>query len=257
MWVSGNGAQDVADLQSLPFMEELLIWSGVGAIAFLTGVNGVSVSSISREGKQFALSKSLPVSPGQQVLAKWLLAMVFTLFVIGVVVAMQMLVGGGAWVLLWTLLLGSAAGAGMAGVGIVVNLMIPRLDWNTPGWGANGLLMMMIQMVVAGLVALIVFLMKWLDVPDSLVRKHFSVVIGWQLRSVSGSRFPGRGKVSENRGVNENGPLGPFFCAAGSITPTDWAKMDIESSKRNLLFHEVIFDEHKPMVRGHLSVVGE
>lgn len=173
MWVSGNGAQDVADLQSLPFMEELLIWSGVGAIAFLTGVNGVSVSSISREGKQFALSKSLPVSPGQQVLAKWLLAMVFTLFVIGVVVAMQILVGGGAWVLLWTLLLGSAAGAGMAGVGIVVNLMIPRLDWNTPQeairGGYNGLLMIMIQMVVAGLVALIVFLMKWLDVPDSLI----------------------------------------------------------------------------------------
>lgn len=173
IWVGGDGPQDVADLQSLPFMEELLIWGGVGAIAFLTGMNGVSVSGISREGKQFALSKSLPASPGQQVLAKWLLSMVFTLFVIGVVVVMQMLVGGGAWVLLWTFLLGSAAGAGMAGTGIAINLMFPRLDWNTPQeairGGPNGLLIMMIQMVVAGLVTLIVFLMKWIHLPGSLI----------------------------------------------------------------------------------------
>ncbi len=172
MWVGGDG-QDVADLQSLPFLEELLIWGGVGTIAFLTGVNGVAVSGISREGKQFAYSKSLPIFPGRQVWAKWLLAMVFTLFVTGGVVAIQMLMGGGAWVLLWTLLLGLAAGAGMAGVGIAVNLMLPRFDWNTPQeavrGGSNGLLLMLIQIVASGLVALIVFLMKWIHIPGGLI----------------------------------------------------------------------------------------
>ncbi|SMO76586.1 putative ABC transporter permease subunit [Melghirimyces algeriensis] len=181
MWVKGEWKQNLAELQALPFFHDLLIWSGVGAVVFLTGMNGVFLSSVSREGKLFSYSKTLPVSAGVQVLAKWLLALAFTGLITVMIGTLQFFMGAGGDVLFWTFLLGLTAGALTTGIGIGLDLLFPRLDWNTPQevfrGGGKGLWMMLVQSLLGVVFGGIVWLLKMTGLPELLLNSLILILL--------------------------------------------------------------------------------
>ena len=96
-------------------------------------LNGTASSTFSREGSQFWMSKVIPVSPREQVTAKFLHSYLIAL--LGIVV--------GSGVLIWqfqlklavyvpALLLALAAAFNLTAVGIAIDLARPLLDWTNP-----------------------------------------------------------------------------------------------------------------------------
>ncbi|HOW84866.1 MAG TPA: hypothetical protein P5119_05880 [Candidatus Aminicenantes bacterium] len=108
----------------------------LGAALFMTvcGVlNGTAASAFSREGGQFWISRTIPVAPREQAAAKFLHSCVVA--ALGVVTAAVVAAAffrlkpahlGPAF------LLALAAGAGLAAVGMMIDLARPLLDWTNP-----------------------------------------------------------------------------------------------------------------------------
>jgi len=96
-------------------------------------LNGTAASAFSREGRQFWISKVLPVPWRQQVAAKFFHSYMISL--LGTVVAAAaaaFVLGVHAPVLLGAVLLAVAASAALTVVGLRIDLTKPLLDWTNP-----------------------------------------------------------------------------------------------------------------------------
>jgi ABC-2 type transport system permease protein len=102
-------------------------------MTFCSCLNGTSSSTFSREGNQFWMSKVIPVTPSEQVIAKFFHS--FFIALLGIVVAsgvaifvahLKILVFAGAF------LISLAAAITLTAVGMIIDLARPLLDWTNP-----------------------------------------------------------------------------------------------------------------------------
>ncbi|OYD06991.1 putative ABC transporter permease subunit [Paludifilum halophilum] len=196
----GNLGAVSRDLSTHPFAAKMVVWGAAGFILFISSMNGIASSAISREGKMFAFNLSLPVSAFTRLLAKWLHAFSFSLIIIAVVLVIQWMVFPSVPAVLWTLLLGMAGSCLFNGVGLLIDLWFPYLEWETPREVmqrfVGGMGMMLIQIVLGGLLAAIVGLGFFINLPDVWIKTGvlllligLNAVLFFTLRGIAEDRY--------------------------------------------------------------------
>jgi ABC-2 type transport system permease protein len=112
---------------------ETMIWVLAAFFLVCGCLNGTASSAFSREGRQFWISKVLPVPWRQQVAAKFFHSYLISL--LGIVVAAAaaaLFMGAPTRVLLGAVLLAVAASAALTVIGLSIDLARPLLDWTNP-----------------------------------------------------------------------------------------------------------------------------
>ena len=108
----------------------------LGSALFMTicgCLNGTASSAFSREGAQFWLSKVIPVSPADQVKAKFLHS--FAVAGLGILVAAGAavaVIGAKPGCVLLAMPLALAAAAVLTSIGMIIDLLRPLLKWTNP-----------------------------------------------------------------------------------------------------------------------------
>ena len=73
LFAGGNNTlSKIRYLLTIPSISSIAGLIVLGIVTFMTGLNGISATSISREGKTFSLSLTLPISGKTQIAAKWI-----------------------------------------------------------------------------------------------------------------------------------------------------------------------------------------
>ena len=96
-------------------------------------LNGTASSTFSREGRNFWISKVIPVAPGRQAMGKFLHSyIVAVLGILGGALAARLVLGLGWESVLPAGLLALAAGAFLTAANMAVDLSRPLLNWTSP-----------------------------------------------------------------------------------------------------------------------------
>ncbi len=131
---AGQGGDPMALVRVMLAADPLVVI--LGSALFMTicgGINGTASSTFSREGRQFWISRVVPVAPREQAAAKFLHS--YLVATLGTVTAT---VVAGAFLHLKPAHLGPAfvlsmaAGALLTAVGMMIDLARPLLDWTNP-----------------------------------------------------------------------------------------------------------------------------
>lgn len=144
-----------------------VVIAGLGAVLFMTSISNLAPTAISREGRHFWISRSIPVAPSVQIHAKLVHAMLFATLNIALVV------GALSYLRLLTplsglyLIAGGLAVSATAGyMGLLIDVLRPNLNWTDPQkamkGNANGLFAIFGMLVIAAvgaLVSLVAFLL--------------------------------------------------------------------------------------------------
>jgi ABC-2 type transport system permease protein len=111
----------------------LIGMAAVGVMCLLASTVLISAPSISLEGKTLWIARSLPVNAGQVLLSKayahifvCLPVILVSAVVLGLALRLQ------AWYVFFSLLLPALVAAIMGLTGVIINLKLPKFDWNTP-----------------------------------------------------------------------------------------------------------------------------
>jgi ABC-2 type transport system permease protein len=130
---SGRG-DPAAMLRFLTSSTSVYVILGAAVFMVVCGcLNGTASSAFSREGGQFWMSKVIPVTPREQVLAKF--AHSYLIALLGFAAAATVLVlvlHLGAPVCLVAVLLALTAGIALTAAGMIIDLARPLLDWINP-----------------------------------------------------------------------------------------------------------------------------
>jgi len=147
---------------------------GLGLMLFTAGMNVVASTALSREGQTFWIAKMIPVAPRHQVLGKLLHAFLISAF--GVVVTGIMLVAFLGFSVIRTavlLVLGLMGSMLLASLGLLTDVMHPKLDWNTPQeamkQNVNGLFGMLLTLLIMALLGGLAALLIILNAPEWMV----------------------------------------------------------------------------------------
>ena len=130
----GSGGDSAVFLRFLTSSSSAYLVLGAAAFMVVCGcLNGTASSAFSREGGQFWLSKVIPVSPREQVLAKFAHSYLVALlgFVAGATVLVLVLKLSASACLV-AALLALTAGVGLTAAGMIIDLARPLLDWISP-----------------------------------------------------------------------------------------------------------------------------
>ena len=105
---------------------------GLGIMLFTAGMNIVASTSVSREGKNFWIAKMIPVSPQQQILAKFLqgysisaLGIVTTSIVLGIFIKFSFPR------ILVIVIIGLLTSVSMTALNLLLDVLHPKLSWNS------------------------------------------------------------------------------------------------------------------------------
>jgi ABC-2 type transport system permease protein len=111
----------------------------IGALLFMNSMSNVAATAVSREGRFFWISRSIPVPPSIQVQAKLLHSLIFTglnlVMVLGGLAYLHLLTPAN---FLYVLLGGLLASVATAYAGLFVDLMRPNLKWTDPQQAMKG-----------------------------------------------------------------------------------------------------------------------
>jgi len=159
----------------------------LGALLFLNSMSALPSSAISREGRWFWISRSLPVSPSLQVQAKLLHSLLFSLINLVLVLGFMLWLGLATPVNIAAVVLGGIlAGVVTSYSGLLIDVMRPHLDWTDPQHAMKGNYNSLFAMginIVLGAVTAIVTALLWalarpLLLPGLLI---LLAVEGWAL----------------------------------------------------------------------------
>jgi ABC-2 type transport system permease protein len=131
---SGGGGDPMALLKAMMSANPLV--AILGAALFMTicgSINGTASSTFSREGAQFWISQTIPVAPREQASAKFLHSyLVAMLGVVTASVVAAVFLHMRAVHLAPAMGLSLVAGVMLTGVGMMIDLARPLLDWTNP-----------------------------------------------------------------------------------------------------------------------------
>jgi len=129
-----GGGDSASFLKALTSAKPLLATLASACFMAVTGtLNGTSSSAFSREGSQFWMSKVIPVSPREQVTAKFLHSYLIAL--LGIAASTAVLAGLlrlRVEQLLPAVVLALVAAVALTAVGMMIDLARPLLDWTNP-----------------------------------------------------------------------------------------------------------------------------
>ncbi|MDD3268735.1 MAG: hypothetical protein PHX14_05390 [Syntrophomonadaceae bacterium] len=110
--------------------QTILMAAIIGIIVFMTGSNAITATSISREGREFFISKYIPLSYRKQILAKLLSA-----YLLGVSGAVLLVIAVRVLMPLDNSLIAMLLGVSMVAItpvieaGLIIDLYNPKLNW--------------------------------------------------------------------------------------------------------------------------------
>ena len=173
---AGSGSRDMdAVLRLMNSAHPLIVILAAAAFMIVCGsLNGTSSSAFSREGVQFWISRVIPVSPRDQVAAKFLHSYLVAL--LGTVTASLVAV----WMLHLTAArllvaagLSLVAGIFLTALGMIIDLARPLLDWTNPQKAIKQNLNVVLAMcadigVLTALYFAVRFMVRW-KLPDAAV----------------------------------------------------------------------------------------
>ncbi|NLC07431.1 MAG: hypothetical protein GX755_05645, partial [Syntrophomonadaceae bacterium] len=131
---SGQAEEQIPweSLAQYPRFSVMLLAIISGIAVFLTVANGITATSLSREGKQFYISKYIPLSYKKQIQAKLLSGFIFSIIgVLLIFLAMGFLLRVKYYLI--STILGITLVAILPGleIGLLVDIYRPKLDWDT------------------------------------------------------------------------------------------------------------------------------
>lgn len=150
------------------------VWIGASMVIFLSSFTSVSSSSISREGKQFYISKLIPVPVALMIRAKWLFSLSISIFLIVLLGIVFGFFGVPLSSILWMVLIGVCLASICNLCGIMLDALIPNLKWTNPQEAVNksyaGLLLVGLVGIVAGILAGMIAIAYYFGVPSLLIK---------------------------------------------------------------------------------------
>lgn len=131
---TGRGGDAAALMKFLTSSTSVYVTLAAAGVMVVSGcLNGTASSAFSREGGQFWMSKVIPVTPREQVLAKF--AHSYLIALLGFAAAASVLIFVlriGVVICLIATLLALTAGVALTAAGMIVDLARPLLDWINP-----------------------------------------------------------------------------------------------------------------------------
>jgi ABC-2 type transport system permease protein len=103
----------------------------VGASVFLASTNAITATSLSREGKEFFISKYIPLSYQQQIKAKLMSGYLFGFIgAVLMLIAAIILIPMDAGIIGMTLAVSLTAIVPVLEIGLLIDIFQPKLDWD-------------------------------------------------------------------------------------------------------------------------------
>lgn len=137
--------------------EGIVLAVAFAAILFASGANGVTSTSISREGTGIFVSKYLPVSYHDQIIAKVISGVILGLVaLLGMLIAAIYLVMPSIPLMICIIITGILGVFFTAFVGIIIDLNFPKLSWDTEQKAVKQNMNVVVQMLVSIVVAAVV-----------------------------------------------------------------------------------------------------
>lgn len=138
----------------------------IAVVLFMNTMSNVGATAVSREGRHFWISRSLPVAPRVQVQAKLLHSLMFTAFNIAIVMGSLAFAGLlRPLTFMYVLLGGFLASVSASSAGILVDLLRPYLKWTDPQQAMKGnmnvvlsLLATLLMVAILAAVTVVLFL---------------------------------------------------------------------------------------------------
>ncbi|NTV88921.1 MAG: hypothetical protein HGA22_00925 [Clostridiales bacterium] len=171
------GARDQSGIEMMEAIKnpEYAVYVALGGLAlalFTAGMNVVASTSVSREGQNFWIAKMIPVTGRAQVLAKFLQGfMISALGVIVTCIALVVFPGFPVTTLMMIILIGLLGSVPMVALSLAIDVLKPKLIWNTEQeamkQNMNSMLGMlvalavMVLMAVAAAIPLIIGMPQW------------------------------------------------------------------------------------------------
>ncbi|MBE3519707.1 MAG: hypothetical protein IMW97_05315 [Firmicutes bacterium] len=170
---AGTALLSLETLRHAPFVD-LAGLAVVGIHGLIAGLNQIPSAAISREGRMFWVSKAIPVEPATQLRAKMAYSIVYGLLQsLIVVVITVLLLKLPVTTTVWVTILCIAVLWPLGAIGLLVDLLRPKLDWTEPQQAMKGNFgTLLAGLVSAGYVIGLGFGVKYLydrGVPGSLL----------------------------------------------------------------------------------------
>lgn len=118
----------------------------VGFHGLLVGSNQVASTAISREGKYFTLSKSLPIPPKVQVKAKELYGLLYAALQLAILTACYVLLFKSTATAIYVVFLGALISWPVTSLSLICDLMRPNLKWTEPQQAMKGNIWVLVAM---------------------------------------------------------------------------------------------------------------
>lgn len=177
---------ELSDLLSHLRTSELGLTVTLGALAitlFTSSLNIVACTAVSREGSMFWVSKLIPISPKDQVLAKLIHSTALSLIGVLVVAVTTQFILGLSLIRITALIILSALGSFMLNiVNLIIDVLRPKLEWNNPQEAVkqnmNALFGMLLSLLILVLLAGFVIILMLVKAPEWLVYLILGIVMG-------------------------------------------------------------------------------
>lgn len=145
-----------------PAGQTILMLAVIGIIIFMAGTNAIAATSISREGKEFYISKFMPLAYKKQIQAKLLSALGFGILgALIFVIAARILMPVDLTLLAMILVVGLVATVPVVEVGLLLDIARPKLVWENETQAfkqnMNVIFSMLAAIIIGGVILFIVF----------------------------------------------------------------------------------------------------
>lgn len=170
----------IQSINQSPIGWDIVTWVGVALSVFVGSLNGIAATAISREGRLFSFTKTIPVPAEVQLRAKWLNTLTISALAVAVIGVFSWIIGAPFTTGIWILLLGTLACSLFNAVGLLIDLRFPKLNWTNPqeaiSKNVNILFLMLLQFVLLGILAGLLALTLIIGIPPLAIHIIFLVI---------------------------------------------------------------------------------
>lgn len=175
---------EMADIVSKFYIEKnlgLINLGFIGFVIFISAMNSVSSTTFSREGKQFWISRIIPVKVEYQLIGKILTSILLQLLTIIVMLgAVSIIVKIHLSTIVSVLLLGLLGSIPLIELGMLIDIIRPLLDWDDPQkamkQNLNVLFAMLIGIIYTVLFGVLVFALNYIKINAIIIYLLLAVI---------------------------------------------------------------------------------
>jgi ABC-2 type transport system permease protein len=177
--ISSSRVENMKEMAVDLTFQVILVWIVAGIITLISSLNLIALTSISREGKSFRLSKIIPLSARIQIKAKWLHANSMAIFISPLIfIFIYGLVGLPIFYSLASIALGIIGASFFTSMAIWFDLNFHRLAWTNENQamqsGIGGLFFILSMFGIVGILAVLIIIATLNKVPFLLT--YFMVI---------------------------------------------------------------------------------